>query len=256
MYTLSFWVISPRTEDTEIIVNCVTVSAISSLKECNATPSPMSTKSFIGSTDASVLSRSVEQLNSPLDQSEISSIRRSKHTSSSISRNSSRSGTWGSISRVFARSKNRSKSSILQGYSHLIEEEKDCHLPQRLSGEMHYDSYRNWSPLTEEGYAEKLRLLREASSIPMERWKASTVLAWLEVGLGMPQYGARCAENIKSGKVAIYKYVINIMVYVQGRKVAKSDKSLFVHVTYLHITQQQFFNFILLTLRVKWFKYR
>lgn len=90
-------------------------AAISSLKECNATPSPMSTKSFIGSTDTSVLSRSVEQLNSPLDQSEVSSIRRVKHTPSSISRNSSRSGTWGSISRVFARSKNRSKSSILQG---------------------------------------------------------------------------------------------------------------------------------------------
>lgn len=158
----------------------------------------MSTKSFIGSTDASVLSRSVEQLNSPIDQSEITSIRRSKHTSSSISRNSSRSGTWGSISRVFARSKNRSKSSILQG-RHV--ENHMAKLLEKFPGDVHYDSYRNWSPLTEEGYAEKLRLLREASSIPMERWKASTVLAWLEVGLGMPQYGARCAENIKSGKV-------------------------------------------------------
>lgn len=35
----------------------------------------------------------------------------------------------------------------------------------------------------------------------MERWRAPTVLAWLEVALGMPQYGARCAENVKSGKV-------------------------------------------------------
>lgn len=68
-------------------------------------------------------------------------------------------------------------------------------------GESNFDSYRSWSPLTEEGYAEKLRLLREASSIPMERWRAPTVLAWLEVALGMPQYGARCAENVKSGKV-------------------------------------------------------
>lgn len=68
-------------------------------------------------------------------------------------------------------------------------------------GDNNYDPYRSWSPLTEEGYAEKLRLLREASSVPMDRWRAPTVLAWLEVALGMPQYGARCAENIKSGKV-------------------------------------------------------
>jgi hypothetical protein len=65
------------------------------------------------------------------------------------------------------------------------------------------DPYRSWSPLTEEGYAEKLRLLREASTIPMERWRAPTVLAWLEIALGMPQYGPRCAENVKSGKVRI-----------------------------------------------------
>jgi hypothetical protein len=64
------------------------------------------------------------------------------------------------------------------------------------------DPYRSWSPLTEEGYAEKLRLLREAASIPMERWRAPTVLAWLEIALGMPQYGPRCAENVKSGKVS------------------------------------------------------
>jgi len=64
------------------------------------------------------------------------------------------------------------------------------------------DPYRSWSPLTEEGYAEKLRLLREAASIPMERWRAPTVLAWLEIALGMPQYGPRCAENVKSGKAS------------------------------------------------------
>lgn len=65
------------------------------------------------------------------------------------------------------------------------------------------DPYRSWSPLTEEGYAEKLRLLREASTIPMERWRAPTVLAWLEIALGMPQYGPRCSENVKSGKVSV-----------------------------------------------------
>lgn len=79
--------------------------------------------------------------------------------------------------------------------------------------------------MTEEGYAEKLRLLREASQLPIERWRATQVLhiiyfsnfkanqlsnheclqvlAWLEVALGMPQYSARCAENVKSGKVLL-----------------------------------------------------
>lgn len=71
-----------------------------------------------------------------------------------------------------------------------------------FAGEHSFESYRSWSPLTEEGYAEKLRLLREAASVPMERWRAPTVLAWLEVALGMPQYGSRCAENIKSGKAS------------------------------------------------------
>lgn len=65
------------------------------------------------------------------------------------------------------------------------------------------DNDFSWSPLSEEGYAEKLRLLREASQIPMERWRASQVLAWLEVALGMPQYSTRCSENVKSGKVLL-----------------------------------------------------
>lgn len=72
---------------------------------------------------------------------------------------------------------------------------------------------RSWSPLTEEGYAEKLRLLREAASIPMERWRAPTVLAWLEIALGMPQYGPRCAENVKSGKVFNYSYCIGVCFF-------------------------------------------
>ncbi|KAK4303062.1 hypothetical protein Pmani_024900 [Petrolisthes manimaculis] len=59
------------------------------------------------------------------------------------------------------------------------------------------------SPLTEESYSEKLRLLEEAQHVPLERWKAPTVLAWLEVTLGMPQYGAMCAENVRSGKVLL-----------------------------------------------------
>lgn len=93
------------------------------------------------------------------------------------------------FARVFARSRHRKTTNSTGGGS-VTNESSDG-----------FDPYRSWSPLTEEGYAEKLRLLREAASIPMERWRAPTVLAWLEVALGMPQYGPRCAENVKSGKV-------------------------------------------------------
>ncbi|KAF7266129.1 hypothetical protein GWI33_020501 [Rhynchophorus ferrugineus] len=151
-----------------------------SAKDCSPTLSPLNANNFPRTVDHSSLSRSVEQLSSPLEQEPIMVGKRNKQPN----RISGRGGTWGSISRVFARSRHRNKTNSLQETS-----------------EHGYESYRSWSPLTEEGYAEKLRLLREASSIPMERWRAPTVLAWLEVALGMPQYGARCAENIKSGKI-------------------------------------------------------
>ncbi|CAH1105563.1 unnamed protein product [Psylliodes chrysocephalus] len=143
-----------------------------STKDCSPTLSPLNANTF---------SRSVEQLSSPMEPEPITVGRRSKQSMRPSS--GSRGGTWGSISRVFARSRHRNKSNSLQETSES------------------YDPYRSWSPLTEEGYAEKLRLLREANSIPMERWRASTVLAWLEIALGMSQYGTRCAENIKSGKI-------------------------------------------------------
>ncbi|XP_018333583.1 kazrin isoform X3 [Agrilus planipennis] len=145
--------------------------------------SPLNAKNFSRASESNVLSRSEEQLNSAIESDRPNSIsRRPKIQPSRLG--SGRGGTWGSISRVFARSRHRNKTSYSQD-----------------NNDSNYDPYRSWSPLTEEGYAEKLRLLREASSIPMERWKAPTVLAWLEIALGMPQYGARCAENIKSGKM-------------------------------------------------------
>ncbi|ENN72546.1 hypothetical protein YQE_10886, partial [Dendroctonus ponderosae] len=154
--------------------------AAASTKDCSPTLSPLNANNFPRTVvDPSSLSRSVEQLSSPLDQEPVTVGKRHKQPN----RLSTRGGTWGSISRVFARSRHRNKANSLQETSE------------------GYEPYRSWSPLTEEGYAEKLRLLREASSIPMERWRAPTVLAWLEVALGMPQYGARCAENIKSGKI-------------------------------------------------------
>ncbi|XP_023015542.2 liprin protein kazrin isoform X1 [Leptinotarsa decemlineata] len=151
-----------------------------STKDCSPTLSPLNSNTFSRSVDPATLSRSVEQLSSPMEPEPITVNRRSKQ---SMRPSSGRGGTWGSISRVFARSRHRNKSNSL----HETTES--------------YDQYRSWSPLTEEGYAEKLRLLREANSIPMERWRASTVLAWLEIALGMAQYGSRCAENIKSGKI-------------------------------------------------------
>lgn len=146
------------------------------------------------------LFRSVEQLSSPLELEPIVIGRRPKNPHGRPG--GGRGGTWGSISRVFARSRHRNKTNSLQENSKSFWTFFFRNLTFGIvAGEATFDSYRSWSPLTEEGYAEKLRLLREASSIPMERWRAPTVLAWLEVALGMPQYGARCAENVKSGKV-------------------------------------------------------
>ncbi|XP_070169199.1 kazrin isoform X5 [Polyergus mexicanus] len=160
-------------------------------KDCSPTLSPLN--AFSRSMDNSSLSRSVEQLSSPLE----SEPRRNKQPPPVVapaahSRSSAtRGGTWGSISRVFARSRHRKTANSTSAGSGGNE---------AADG---FDPYRSWSPLTEEGYAEKLRLLREAASVPMERWRAPTVLAWLEVALGMPQYGPRCAENVKSGKVLL-----------------------------------------------------
>ncbi|XP_057327861.1 uncharacterized protein LOC130669146 isoform X2 [Microplitis mediator] len=160
-------------------------------KDCSPTLSPLN--AFSRAMDTSSMSRSVEQLSSPMD----SEPRRCKQSPpvvapvAHVRSSATRGGPWGSISRVFARSRHRKAiNSSVSGSA-------------GNEGPDAFDPYRSWSPLTEEGYAEKLRLLREAATIPMERWRAPTVLAWLEVALGMPQYGPRCAENVKSGKVLL-----------------------------------------------------
>ena len=58
-----------------------------------------------------------------------------------------------------------------------------------------------FSLLGQENYAEKLGLLQQAHTTPISQWKASQVLAWLEIEMNMPMYAKACAENIKSGKV-------------------------------------------------------
>lgn len=132
--------------------------------------------------DNGALSRSVEQLGSPVDTEGPPIMRRLPSKLGTALGRTGRGGTWGSISRVFARTRNRNKNNT----------SNDTEAPEF-----------QWSPLTEEGYAEKIRLLREASSMPMERWRSSQIIAWLEVALGMPQYSSRCAENVKSGKVLL-----------------------------------------------------
>ncbi|XP_023162528.2 kazrin isoform X2 [Drosophila hydei] len=145
-------------------------------KERSPTLSPLNSGAY---------SRSVEQLSpdaeGPGGAGAIT--RKFGNKSGPLGARNGRGGTWGSISRVFARSRNKSKAMSADGVTE-------------------YSDY-SWNPLSEEGYAEKLRLLREASQLPIERWRATQVLAWLEVALGMPQYSSRCAENVKSGKVLL-----------------------------------------------------
>ncbi|KAL3187083.1 hypothetical protein MRX96_026011 [Rhipicephalus microplus] len=122
---------------------------------------------------------------------------------------------WGSISRVFLRARQR-KALEPALYGTTTGPESS---PQHHGHHLQLQQQRqrcSWSPqggagpslggpplLTQEEAAEKLRLLEEAQGTPMERWKAPTVLAWLELALAMPQYGPMCAENVKSGKILL-----------------------------------------------------
>uniref|UniRef100_A0A182QC21 SAM domain-containing protein n=1 Tax=Anopheles farauti TaxID=69004 RepID=A0A182QC21_9DIPT len=180
-----------------IQVDSDSVSLVSSHHNVYQYGTPKERSPTLSPLNAAAYSRSVEQLGSPVDNENQTFARRlqqqqsagaggggsasAKAQSAGLTGRAGRGGTWGSISRVFARSRNRNKNAPIDTEA----------------------SDFQWSPLTEEGYAEKLRLLREASSMPMERWRASQVLAWLEVALGMPQYSGRCAENVKSGKVLL-----------------------------------------------------
>lgn len=105
-----------------------------------------------------------------------------KHASSTLGRPTSRGGTWGSISKVFRTKSRRNPAS----------QHSDTESVQDFQ----------WNP-SEEGYAEKLKLLRDASNMPMDKWRANQVVAWLELVLGMAHYSSRCSQNVKSGKVLL-----------------------------------------------------
>ncbi|GAB0093831.1 Kazrin [Sergentomyia squamirostris] len=157
------------------------------VKERSPTLSPLNSSAFsrsVDNADTNLGSRSVEQLGASLDGDGGGGFLGRRLTGKTGTLGRAGRGTWGSISKVFARSRQRARNASQETESTTVTE---C----------------GWSPLTEEGYAEKLRLLREASAVPIERWRASQVLAWLEVALGMPQYSVRCSENVKSGKVLL-----------------------------------------------------
>jgi len=49
----------------------------------------------------------------------------------------------------------------------------------------------------------KLAIVQQARRLPVSEWKASHVLAWLEIDMNMAAYGQACFDNIKSGKVSV-----------------------------------------------------
>ncbi|XP_072887893.1 kazrin-like isoform X2 [Hemitrygon akajei] len=95
---------------------------------------------------------------------------------------------FGSISRVFARGKQR--KSLDPG---LFDDSDGLSSPTNLSlslseGDEHLD---------------RLQQVEIARTMPMSQWKAGTVQAWLEVVMAMPMYIKSCTENVKSGKVLL-----------------------------------------------------
>ncbi|XP_049873417.1 kazrin isoform X5 [Pectinophora gossypiella] len=156
---------------------------LSTPRDCSPTLSPHNSASpFTRSIDAGSLSRSVEQLSSPGEcESALLGGLRSRAGGKG---GRGRGSAWGSISRVFARSRHRTKSGSATASGHESE--------PVYAGT---GSQRAWSPLGSEA------ALREAASLPLARWRAPAIIAWLELALGMPQYAAAVADNVKSGKI-------------------------------------------------------
>nr|KAF6382319.1 kazrin, periplakin interacting protein [Pipistrellus kuhlii] len=95
---------------------------------------------------------------------------------------------FGSISRVFARGKQR--KSLDPG---LFDDADSQGSPTRQS-----------LSLSEgEEQADRLQQVELVRTTPMSHWKAGAVQAWLEVVMAMPMYVKACAENVKSGKVLL-----------------------------------------------------
>ncbi|KAJ0176602.1 hypothetical protein K1T71_007781 [Dendrolimus kikuchii] len=157
-------------------------------RDCSPTLSPHNSASpFTRSIDTGSLSRSVEQLSSPGEcEAALIGGLRSRAGGSATSKGArGRGSAWGSISRVFARSRHRTKSGSAAVSGH---ESEPVYAGTGSTN-------RAWSPLGSEA------ALREAASLPLARWRAPAIIAWLELALGMPQYAAAVADNVKSGKI-------------------------------------------------------
>ncbi|XP_013145109.1 PREDICTED: kazrin isoform X5 [Papilio polytes] len=175
--------IDPYDTDATSLVSSAHYYQLSTPRDCSPTLSPHNSASpFTRSIDAGSLSRSVEQLSSPGDSESALVGMRPRAGKTSRGRGSA----WGSISRVFARSRHRTKSGSAAVSGHESEP-----VYAGTGGN------RAWSPLGSEA------ALREAASLPLARWRAPAIIAWLELALGMPQYAATIADNVKSGKVLL-----------------------------------------------------
>ncbi|XP_051508456.1 kazrin-A isoform X2 [Myxocyprinus asiaticus] len=94
----------------------------------------------------------------------------------------------GSLSRVFGRGKQRKSLDPT-----LFDDSDSLSSPARLS-----------VSLSEcEEKLDRLQQVELARTVPMSRWRAGTVQAWLEVIMTMPMYIRACADNVKSGKVLL-----------------------------------------------------
>ncbi|XP_060899066.1 kazrin, periplakin interacting protein b isoform X4 [Labrus mixtus] len=90
--------------------------------------------------------------------------------------------TLGSLSRVFARGKQR--KSLDPG----LFDDSDSTQQSLSDGEEQLD---------------RLQQAELSRNTCMSQWRAGVVQAWLEVVMGMPMYMRACSENVKSGKVLL-----------------------------------------------------
>ncbi|XP_078414285.1 kazrin-like isoform X5 [Cetorhinus maximus] len=95
---------------------------------------------------------------------------------------------FGSISRVFARGKQR--KSLDPG---LFDDSDSLSSPTHLSLSLSEGDEQ----------LDRLQQVEIARTMPMSQWKAGTVQAWLEVVMAMPMYIKSCTENVKSGRVLL-----------------------------------------------------
>ncbi|XP_060803440.1 kazrin [Amyelois transitella] len=171
------------TDAVSLVSSAHHIYQLSTPRDCSPTLSPHNTGSpFTRSIDAGSLSRSVEQLSSPGECEAALVGLRPRGTGKG---GRGRGSAWGSISRVFARSRHRTKSGSAAVSGH---ESEPVYAGTGSTS-------RAWSPLGSEA------ALREAASLPLARWRAPAILAWMELALGMPQYCCAVADNVKSGKI-------------------------------------------------------